>query len=195
MTAPLSYSLITGKEIMFEKSLFLTCEILGLLVNTLATNENYHVLNRVNLTIPIQMQLPQKQKYFSEFSVKYLKSRLNFEHFKKNMTLTAFVFPKLRTLKTWLDKCLKISRFRGPFEKQHGKRAKALLKFASQHLYYIHQSLLSQLSWKKCLLLTCKILELLVNTLCADEKNLVLHKDNLTIPIQMQLSEEQKCFS
>ena len=107
MTAPLSYSLITGKEIMFEKSLFLTCEILGLLVNTLATNENYHVLNRVNLTIPIQMQLPQKQKYFSEFSVKYLKSRLNFEHFKKNMTLTAFVFPKLRTLKTWLDKCLK----------------------------------------------------------------------------------------
>ena len=23
------------------------------------------------------------------------------------MTLTAFVFPKLRTLKTWLDKCLK----------------------------------------------------------------------------------------
>ena len=195
MTAPLSYSLITGKEIMFEKSLFLTCEILGLLVNTLATNENYHVLNRVNLTIPIQMQLPQKQKYFSEFSVKYLKSRLNFEHFKKNMTLTAFVFPKLRTLKTWLDKCLKISRFRGPFEKQHGKRAKALLKLASQHLYYIHQSLLSQLSWKKCLLLTCKILELLVNTLCADEKNLVLHKDNLTIPIQMQLSEEQKCFS
>ena len=107
MTAPLSYSLITGKEIMFEKSLFLTCEILGLLVNTLATNENYHVLNRVNLTIPIQMQLPQKQKYFSEFSVKYLKSRLNFEHFKENMTLTAFVFPKLWILKTWLDKCLK----------------------------------------------------------------------------------------
>ena len=23
------------------------------------------------------------------------------------MTLTAFVFPKLRTLKTWLDKCIK----------------------------------------------------------------------------------------
>ena len=23
------------------------------------------------------------------------------------MTLTAFVFPKLRTLKTWLDNCLK----------------------------------------------------------------------------------------
>ena len=26
---------------------------------------------------------------------------------KKNMTFTAFVFPKLRTLKTWFDKCLK----------------------------------------------------------------------------------------
>ena len=89
----------------------------------------------------------------------------------------------------------KKSRFRGPFDKQHGKRAQALLKSASQHLYHIHRSLPRKLSWKKSLLLTCQILGLLVNTLAADEKYPVLNRDNLTIPIQMQLSEKQKTFS
>ena len=44
-------------------------------VNTLATDEKYPVLNRENLTIPIQMQLSQKQKTFSEFFYEFLKSR------------------------------------------------------------------------------------------------------------------------
>ena len=86
-------------------------------------------------------------------------------------------------------------RFTGPFDKQHGKRAQALLKSASQHHYHIHRSLLNKLSWKKSLLLTCKILGLLVNTLAADEKYPVLNRDNLTIPIQMQFSQKQKTFS
>ena len=53
------------------------------------------------------------------------------------MTVKVFVFPKLRTLKTWLDMSKK-SRFRGPFEKQHDKRAEPLFKSASQLLYDIH---------------------------------------------------------
>ena len=89
----------------------------------------------------------------------------------------------------------KKSSFRGCFHKQYGKPAQALLKSASQLLYHIHRSLPSQLTWKKSLLLTCKILGLLLNTLAADEKYLVLHRDNLTIPIQMQLSQKQKTFS
>ena len=76
----------------------------------------------------------------------------------------------------------------GPFYKQHSKRAQALLKSASQHLYHIHRSLPRKLSWKKSLLLTCQILGLLVNTLAANEKYPVLNRDNLTIPFQMQLS-------
>ena len=88
----------------------------------------------------------------------------------------------------------KTALFRGPFDKQHGKRAQALLKSASQHHYHIHRSLLNKLSLKKSLLLTCKILGLLVNTLAADEKYPVLNRDNLTIPIQMQLSQKQKTF-
>ena len=89
----------------------------------------------------------------------------------------------------------KESPFRGPFDKQHGKRSQALLNPASQHLYYIHWSLATKLSSKKSLLLTCQILPPLVNTLAAYEKNPVVNRDNLTIPIQMQLSEKQKTFS
>ena len=89
----------------------------------------------------------------------------------------------------------KKARFRGPFDKQHGKRAQALLKSTLQHLDDIHHSQLRELSWKKSLLLTCKILGLLVNTLAADEKYPVLNRNNLTLSIRMQLSQKQKPFS
>ena len=103
---PIHWSLPT--QLGLKKSLLFTCQILGLLLNTLAPNEKYPVLNRDNLTIQIQMQLSQKQKSFSEFVAIVSKSRLNFEHFeKRKMALTAFVVQILRTLKTWLGKCLK----------------------------------------------------------------------------------------
>ena len=89
----------------------------------------------------------------------------------------------------------KKSSLRGPIDEPFGKRAQARFKSASLHLYHIYRSLSSQLSWKKSLLLTCQILGLLVNTLAADEKYPVLNRDNLTIPIQMQLSQKQKTFS
>ena len=89
----------------------------------------------------------------------------------------------------------KKSRFRGCFHKQYGKRAQTLLKSASQYRHHIHRSLPRKSSWKKSLLLTCQILGLLVNTLATDEKYPVLNRDNLTIPIQMQLSQKQKTFS
>ena len=89
----------------------------------------------------------------------------------------------------------KKSRFRGSFDKQHGKHTQALLKSASQHLDRIQLSLPSRWIWKKSLLLTCKILVLLVNTLAGDEKYPVLNRDNLTIPIQMQFCKKQKKFS
>ena len=48
----------------------------------------------------------------------------------------------------------KKSRFRRPFDQQHGKRVQALFKSASHHLYHIQWSLSSQLTRKKSLLLT-----------------------------------------
>ena len=89
----------------------------------------------------------------------------------------------------------KNSRFSGPFNKQHGKCAQTLLKSVSQRLYHILQSLPRKLSWKMSFFLTGEILDLVLNTLAADQKYLVLHSDNLTILIQMELSQKQKTFS
>ena len=85
-------------------------------------------------------------------------------------------------------------RFRGYFDKECGESVQTLLKSASQHLYHTHWSLAKKLCSKKSLLLACQILAMLVNTLLADEKYPVLNRDNLTLPIQMQLSQTQKTF-
>ena len=85
----------------------------------------------------------------------------------------------------------KKSRLRGPSDKQHGKRSQALFKFWSQHFDHIHRSLRRKLSWKKSVLLRCKILRVLVNTLAACEKYLVLYRDNLMIPVHIKLPEKK----
>ena len=50
--------------------------------NVLSTDDEYHLLNTDNLRQPIQMQLSQKQKTFSQFVSAFLKARLNFEYFQ-----------------------------------------------------------------------------------------------------------------
>ena len=64
-------------------SLFLTCQILALLVKTLAADKKYPLLKRDNLTIPIEMQLSQKDKTFSQFFAEFLKSVKNFKPSEK----------------------------------------------------------------------------------------------------------------
>ena len=83
--------------------------IIIIIANTLPADEKYNFLNRHNLTIPIQIQLSRKQQTFSQFFSPPLKFSLKLEYFEKKMTVRAFVFPLLRTPKTWLDKCLKSS--------------------------------------------------------------------------------------
>ena len=91
----------------WKKSPLLTCQILGLLVNTLDSDDKYPVLNNDNLTIPIQMQLSVKKKVFLNLFLLFWSQAEILNLLKKNMTLIVFVFRKLRTPKTWLDKCLK----------------------------------------------------------------------------------------
>ena len=133
------------RKLSWKKSLLLTCKILGLLVNTLATDEKYPLFNRDNLTIPIQMQLSEKQKTFSRFLAAFLKSRLNFKHFETKMTLIVFVFLKLWTPKTWLDKCLKSPVLEDP--------STSNMEDLPKHFWNLHQSTLTifldncQVSW------------------------------------------------
>ena len=54
---------------------------LRLFVNTLTVDGKYSLLNRDNLTQPIQILLSQKEKTLFRIFFVFLKSRLNFEHF------------------------------------------------------------------------------------------------------------------
>ena len=58
-------------------------KILSLFVNTLAVNDKHYLLNRDNLTQPIQIQLPEKEENFSQFFFAFLKSILNYKHLQK----------------------------------------------------------------------------------------------------------------
>ena len=83
----------------WKKSLLVIDKFLRLFVNTLPADEKYYLLNRDNLAQPIQMQLSQKQKTFSQFPFAFLKSVLNYKHFPREMTLRADVFPEIHTPK------------------------------------------------------------------------------------------------
>ena len=58
-------------------------KILRYFVNTLTVDDKHYMLNRANLTQPIQKPLPQKQKTFFQFFLAFLKSILNFKHLPK----------------------------------------------------------------------------------------------------------------
>ena len=52
-------------------------------VKTSTVDVKHYMLNRENFTQPIQIQLSQKQKTFSEFYFAFLKSILNLKHLPK----------------------------------------------------------------------------------------------------------------
>ena len=53
------------------------------------------------------------------------------------MSFIADLFAKLRTPKNVVRYMSKKSRFKGPFERQHGKRVQTHLRSESQHRYHI----------------------------------------------------------
>ena len=83
----------------WKKSILVIYKIVRMFVNALTTGDKHYLLNRDNLTQPIQMQLSQKQKTFSELFFIFLKSILTFTHFPRKMTIIAHLFPKLRAPK------------------------------------------------------------------------------------------------
>ena len=53
------------------------------------------------------------------------------------MSFIADLFAKLRTPKNVVRYMSKKSRFKGPFDRQHGKRVETLLRSGSQDRYHI----------------------------------------------------------
>ena len=68
-------------------------------MNTLTGHYEYPRGNMDNLPLPVQMQLSEKVKTFSQFFIAFLQFPLNFEHLKGKISLRAQVFLKLLTLK------------------------------------------------------------------------------------------------
>ena len=68
------------RQLIFKKSLLVICKISRQFPNTLSADGKCSLLNRGNLTQPIQMQVSRKEKNFSQFFSAFLKSSLNFEH-------------------------------------------------------------------------------------------------------------------
>ena len=83
----------------FQKSLLEAWKFFSLFFNTFTTDDKYSLIRRENWMQTFQMHLSQKQNVFSQFFSAFFESSLNFEHFQKNMTLIAYVFPKLPTTK------------------------------------------------------------------------------------------------
>ena len=106
-------------------------------VNTLTVDDQYSLLNGDNLTQQIGTILSQKPQAFSDFFLAFSKATLNFEHLQKKMTFIADSFPNLRTPKNVVRYLSKKSRFKGPFDRQHGKRVQTLLRSEPQHRYHI----------------------------------------------------------
>ena len=67
----------------WKKFLLVIRKILRLFFKILAVNDKLYLLNRDNITQPIQIQLSEKQKTFFKFFLAFLKSILNFKRLRK----------------------------------------------------------------------------------------------------------------
>ena len=73
----------TTFENLQQVSVYIIFLIIGFL-NTLTPDDEYSRSNRKNLPLPIQRQLSEKLKTFSQLFITFLECTLNLEHFKKN---------------------------------------------------------------------------------------------------------------
>ena len=85
------------------------------------------------------------------------------------MTLTAYIFPKLRSAKDLLTTLSKRRCVRRPVDRQHVKWYKKLVKSTQETFYYIFLLLRGKLTWKMSFLIY-EISGHFVNTLDTDDK-------------------------
>ena len=91
--------MITDKVIRFQKSNLERLKFFSRFLNTLTADDRHSLISKDKLMETIQMHLSQKKNIFSQFCSAFSESELNFEHFQKNITPIAYVFPSLPTTK------------------------------------------------------------------------------------------------
>ena len=121
----------------WKMSLLVISKILGLFVNTLAADGKYSFSDSENLPQPITTQLSKKKIFFSKFLLHLLNLHKTLNCTKKKMTLMAYVFSKLETVKNLVSWISKNHSFRTHFDSRHGKGCVTLLKAGAKTFYHI----------------------------------------------------------
>ena len=96
-------------KLIWKMSPLVFGEIFCVFVDTLPADSKYPIEHYKDLRLPIQMQLSEKRKRFSEFFFFFISGiYIKFQTFwKKKIMLIANVFPKLQTVKTSSDHSVK----------------------------------------------------------------------------------------
>ena len=135
----------------------------------------------------------RNKKTFLKFLLHFWNLHQIWNIFQQNMTLIGFVFAKLRTAKDMVREMSKNPGFRTPFDSQHAKGSKRLLKIARKHFYY-NFSWLWEEKRKISLLEIFEILGLFVNTLTADDEYSLCKSENLPPQLKDNFLTNKKLF-
>ena len=143
------FSAFSGK-LIWKMSLLVLREIWGVFDNTLTADAKYPIQDCENLQLPIQMQLSEKQKSFSNFLLHLRNLHRILNILTKKMIVIANVFPKLQTVKILVRPLSKKRRFRTGFGSEHVEASQILAKSPWERSYHVYHH--SQGSWfGKCL--------------------------------------------
>ena len=169
-------------------------EILGLFVNILTADENYHIEDCENLQLSIQIHLSEKRKIYFNFLLHFWNIHQISNILKENMIVIANVFPTFQTVKILLRPLSKKHCFKTRFDNTPVKLSQIPVKYLWKCFYHIFSSFSGRLIRKTSSLVLGEVLGVFVNILTADDKYPLQDCENLQLPIQMQLSEKRKLF-
>ena len=166
----------------------------GCLLTHSHTDSKYPDQDCEKLQLPIQIQLSEKRKRFSNFLLHFWILHKILNILKQRMIVIAIVFRKLQTVTNFVRTLSKKCPFRRSFDSNHVKESEILPKSPWECFYHVFSSFPLKLILKMSPLLLGEILSVSVNKLTADAKYPIQDCENLLLPIQIQLSEKPKAF-
>ena len=133
------YTLVSSfsGKLIWKMSPLVLGEIFGVFVNTMTADGKYPVEDCENLPLSIQMQLSEKQKKFSDFSLHFLNLNKKLNILKKKICVIVNVFPKLQTVKKLVRTLSKKRCFKTRFDGKHLKGSQILARSPWRWIYRV----------------------------------------------------------
>ena len=142
----------------------------GCLLTHWHTDGKYPDQDCEKLQLPIQIQLSEKRKRFSNFLLHFWILHKILNILKQRMIVIAIVFRKLQTVTNFVRTLSKKCPFRRSFDSNHVKESEILPKSPWECFYHVFSSFPLKLILKMSPLLLGEILSVSVNKLTADAK-------------------------